>query len=214
VEETLEVFVGGLIPQLPLRCSYVGIGGFLLAGPPWRGGAFPGGLVAPLAKALCELLDLAALGGAVASPRMNRARPGVGALLLWALASGVLAPGLAAATAGPPIRDLSKPHSSCSFSCCYQGQRHWAYSSERDLPGCRVPRTAFCSPGAFVRQSEQGGDGFHLMSRQLLQYLLVTDPLVEDHDDRRIGDTRNSSSTFVKREMKVWMVSPGCCLTA
>jgi hypothetical protein len=93
VEETLEVFVGGLIPQLPLRHGCVGIGGFLLAGPPRRGGAFPRGLVAPLAKALRELLDLAALGGAVASPRMNRARPGVDALLMWALASGVLAPG-------------------------------------------------------------------------------------------------------------------------
>jgi hypothetical protein len=93
VEETLEVFVGGLIPQLPLRRGRVGIGGFLLAGPPRRGGTFPRGLVTPLAKALRELLDLAALGGAVASPRMNRARPGVGALLTWALASGVLAPG-------------------------------------------------------------------------------------------------------------------------
>jgi hypothetical protein len=50
-------------------------------------------LVTPLAEALCELLNLAVLGGAVASPRMNRARPRVGALLPWALASGVLAPG-------------------------------------------------------------------------------------------------------------------------
>jgi hypothetical protein len=47
----------------------------------------------PLAEALRELLDLAAFGGAVASPRVNRARPGVGALLPWALAAGVLAPG-------------------------------------------------------------------------------------------------------------------------
>jgi hypothetical protein len=92
VEETLEVFIGGLIPQLPLRHGRVGIGGFLLARLPRRGGAFPGGLVVPLAKALRELLDLAALGGAVASPRMNRARPGIGALLSWALALGVLAP--------------------------------------------------------------------------------------------------------------------------
>jgi hypothetical protein len=56
-----------------------------------------------------------------------------------------------------------------------------------------VPRTAFCSPGAFVRQSEQGGDSFHLMSRQLLQHLLITDPLAEGRDDRRIRDTQNSS---------------------
>jgi hypothetical protein len=93
VEETLEVFVWGLIPQLPLRRGCIGIGGLLLAGPPRRGGAFPGGLVTPLAKALRELLDLAALGGAVASPRMNRLRPGVSALLTWVLAAGVLAPG-------------------------------------------------------------------------------------------------------------------------
>jgi hypothetical protein len=93
VEETLEVFIGGLIPQLPLRRGCIAIRGFLLAGPPRRGRAFPRGLVAPLAKALCELLDLAALGGVVASPKMNRARPGVGALLTWVLASGVLAPG-------------------------------------------------------------------------------------------------------------------------
>jgi hypothetical protein len=72
VEEALEVLVWGLIPQLPLRRSCIGIGGLLLAGPPRRGSAFLGSLVAPLAKALCELLDLAALGGAVASPRMNR----------------------------------------------------------------------------------------------------------------------------------------------
>jgi hypothetical protein len=57
-----------------------------------------------------------------------------------------------------------------------------------------VPCTAFCSPSAFVRQSKQGGDNFHLVSRQLLQHLLVTDPLAEGRDDRRIGDTRNSST--------------------
>jgi hypothetical protein len=92
VEETLKVFVGGLIPQLPLRRGRVGVGSLLLAGPPRRGGAFPGGLVTPLVKVLHELLDLAALGGAVASPWMNWARP-VGALLTWALASGVLSSG-------------------------------------------------------------------------------------------------------------------------
>jgi hypothetical protein len=93
LEETIEVFVWGLIPQLPLHRGCISIGGLLLAGPPQRGGAFPRGLVAPLAKALRELLDLTALGGAVVSPRMNRARPRVGALLMWALATGVLAPG-------------------------------------------------------------------------------------------------------------------------
>jgi hypothetical protein len=32
------------------------------------------------------------------------------------------------------------------------------------------------------------------MSRQLLQHLLITDPQAEGCDDRRIGDTRNSST--------------------
>jgi hypothetical protein len=93
MEKTLKVFVGGLIPQFPLRRGCIGVGDLLLARPPRRGGAFPGGLVTPLVEALRELLDLAALGGAVASPRMDRARPRVGALLSWALAAGVLAPG-------------------------------------------------------------------------------------------------------------------------
>jgi hypothetical protein len=57
-----------------------------------------------------------------------------------------------------------------------------------------VPCTAFYSPGAFVRQSEQGGDGFHLVSRQLLQHLLITDPLTESRDNGRVGDTRNCST--------------------
>jgi hypothetical protein len=55
-----------------------------------------------------------------------------------------------------------------------------------------VPRTVLYSPSAFVRQSKQGGDSFHLMGRQLLQHLLVTDPLTESCDNRCIGDTRNS----------------------
>jgi hypothetical protein len=32
------------------------------------------------------------------------------------------------------------------------------------------------------------------MSRQLLQHLLVTDPLAESRDDRRVGDTWNGST--------------------
>jgi hypothetical protein len=73
VEETLKVLVWGLVPQLPLCHSYIGIGDLLLAGLPWRGGGILGVLVAPLTEALRKFLDLAALGGAVASPRMNRA---------------------------------------------------------------------------------------------------------------------------------------------
>jgi hypothetical protein len=49
-------------------------------------------------------------------------------------------------------------------------------------------------PGAFVRQGEKGGDGLHLVCRQLLQHLLVMDSLTESHDDRCIGDMWNGST--------------------
>src|SRR5579883_1906879 len=58
----------------------------------------------------------------------------------------------------------------------------------------RVPRTAFCGLGALVRQGKQGGDALHLVSRQLLQHLFVTDSLAESRDDRRIRDTRDGST--------------------
>jgi hypothetical protein len=62
----------GLVPQLPLRHGSIGVRGLLLAGTLRRGGVILGGLVAPLAEALREFLDLAAFGGAVAGPSMNR----------------------------------------------------------------------------------------------------------------------------------------------
>jgi hypothetical protein len=54
----------------------------------------------------------------------------------------------------------------------------------------RVPCAALGSPGTFVSQSEECGDGFHVMCRQLLQHLLITHPLSESSDDRGIGDVR------------------------
>jgi hypothetical protein len=38
------------------------------------------------------------------------------------------------------------------------------------------------------------------MSRQLLQHLLITDPLAESHDNKRIGDTRNCSTYLGEAE--------------
>jgi hypothetical protein len=54
----------------------------------------------------------------------------------------------------------------------------------------RVPCAALGSPGTFVSQSEERGDSFHVMCRQLLQHLLITHPLSESSDDRGIRDTR------------------------
>jgi hypothetical protein len=72
------------------------------------------------------------------------------------------------------------------------GPAHLSGTSVR----CRVPRTALCSTGTFVCQGKQGGDSFHLMCRQFLQHLLITDPLTESRDNRCIGDTRNSSTNL------------------
>jgi hypothetical protein len=59
---------------------------------------------------------------------------------------------------------------------------------------CRVPCTALGSSSTFVSQSEECGDGFHIMCRQLLQHLLIMHPLSESNDDRGIGDTRYSTA--------------------
>jgi hypothetical protein len=184
VVETLEVLVGGLIPQLPVRRSFVDVGGFLLAGPPRRGRAFLRGLVAPLAEALREPLDLAALSGTVASPWVDRARPGDGALLPWALATRVLGFDRRGSDGRTPYLWLVRATDLLVLPlAASRGSDTGPTHLSGSYLGCRVPCSAFCSLGAFVRQSEQGGDGFHLMGRQLLQHLLVTDPLSEGRDD-------------------------------
>ena len=58
----------------------------------------------------------------------------------------------------------------------------------------RVPCTALSGPGALVRQGKQGGNSFHLVCGQLLQHLLVTDPLSESRDNRCIRNTGNGST--------------------
>jgi hypothetical protein len=55
---------------------------------------------------------------------------------------------------------------------------------------CRVPCTALGSSGTFVSQSEERGDGCHVMCRQLLQHILIMHPLSESSDDRGIKDAR------------------------
>ena len=57
-----------------------------------------------------------------------------------------------------------------------------------------MPCTALNGPGALVRQGKQGGNSFHLVCGQLLQHLLVTDPLSESRDNRCIRNTGNGST--------------------
>jgi hypothetical protein len=53
---------------------------------------------------------------------------------------------------------------------------------------------ALGSSGALVSQSEERGDSLHVMCGQLLQYFLITYPLLEGRDDGGIGNTRYSTS--------------------
>jgi hypothetical protein len=77
----------------------------------------------------------------------------------------------------------------------------------------RVPCTALGSPGTFVNQSEERGDSFHVMCRQLLQHLLIMHPcqkavMIEASETRGMVPR-----TLVKRAMKARRVSLGSCLT-
>jgi hypothetical protein len=49
------------------------------------------------------------------------------------------------------------------------------------------------SPGTLVGQSEECGDAFYILRRQLLNNLLITHPLMENIDDRCIIDMRYGS---------------------
>jgi hypothetical protein len=72
-DDVLEVLLGGLIPEVPFSRGQVTFVDLLLARPATRRRAIPGGLLAPLADVLCELEDLLALRGAVATVGVNRA---------------------------------------------------------------------------------------------------------------------------------------------
>src|SRR5688500_13206277 len=58
----------------------------------------------------------------------------------------------------------------------------------------RVPCTALGGSDAFVGQSEECGDSFHVVRGQLLQHLLITYSLTEGCDDGSIGNARYSTS--------------------
>jgi hypothetical protein len=195
VVETLKVLLWCLVPQFRCRRGSVGVGDLLLARPPRWGGVILGGLLASLADALRELQDLTPFEDAVAGPRMDKTRPRVAKLLVRTLAALVLAPG----------RCRRSTRSSSLWLVCTAVLLVLLLASTRgsstgaprlggtSLRG-RVPRTALCCPGTLVRQGKQGGDSLHLMGRQLLQHLLITDPLSESHDNRCIGNTWNSST--------------------
>lgn len=85
--------LGGLIPQLPFARGRLAVVGLLLVEPPvWWGRAIFQGLLASLAEALHELLDLVAFQGTMAVGGMDRARSTAATLLVWVFAPCALAP--------------------------------------------------------------------------------------------------------------------------
>jgi hypothetical protein len=58
----------------------------------------------------------------------------------------------------------------------------------------QVPCTALGGSGAFIGQSEECGDSFHVMCGQLLQHFPITYSLSEGRDDGSIRNTRYSTS--------------------
>jgi hypothetical protein len=54
--------------------------------------------------------------------------------------------------------------------------------------------TTFDGSGAFVGQSEECGDSFHVVCGQLLQHFLITYSLTKGHDDGSIGNAGYSTS--------------------
>jgi hypothetical protein len=60
----------------------------------------------------------------------------------------------------------------------------------------RVPSSALGGSGAFIGQSEECGDSFHVMCGQLLQHFLITYSLSEGRDDGSIRNARYSTSHF------------------
>jgi hypothetical protein len=72
-EDILQDPLGCLIPEVPISRSHLTAVDPFLARPATRWGAIHGGLLAPLADALREFDDLAALRGAMATVRVYRA---------------------------------------------------------------------------------------------------------------------------------------------
>ena len=52
---------------------------------------------------------------------------------------------------------------------------------------------ALSGPSTLVCQGEKRGNAFHLVRRQLLEHLLITYPLSESSDNRRVRDMRNGT---------------------
>jgi hypothetical protein len=191
-EDVLEDLLGGLIPEVPLSHDHIAVVDPLLARSATGWGAILGRLLSPLANALRELDDLAALRGAVATVGVHRACAVVASLWPWALVALVPAPSRSCDDRSSSLRPLVVVVLLLLFAVLGDGTRATRLGDSGLW--CRVPCTALGSSGTLVSQSEERGDSFHAVRGPRLQHLFITHPLAESDDDGSIRDTGYSPS--------------------
>jgi hypothetical protein len=149
--------------------------------------------VVPFVDTFHEINDLATLRGAVTTVGVHRAWVVVTLLRPWALVAIVPAPGRDCNDqSGGPRRLVVAVLLLFLITVPGDGTRATRLGSP-SLWG-RVPCTALGGSGAFVGQSKERGDSFHIMRGQLLQHFLVTYSLTEGHDDGSIENVGYSTS--------------------
>jgi hypothetical protein len=124
-------------------------------------GAILGRLFTSLADVLCELDDLTALRGAVASVGVHKARAAVASLWPGALVALTSAPSRGCNNQSGRPRLLMAAVLLLLFAIL--GDSSGASRLGDSSLWCRVPCTALGSSGALVGQSEESGDSFHVM---------------------------------------------------
>jgi hypothetical protein len=156
-------------------------------------GTVLGGLLAPFADTFCEINDVVTLRGTVATVGVHRAWAAVTLLRPWALVA--IAPALGRGCndqSGGPRLLVVAVLLLFLLTVPGDGTRPTRLGIP-DLWG-RVLCTALGGSGAFVSQSEECGDSFHVVRGQLLQHFLITYSLTEGRDDGSIGNTGYSTS--------------------
>jgi hypothetical protein len=192
-EDIFQVHLGRLVPEVPLSRGYLAVVHLLFVGPMARRGAVFGRLLAPLADAFCEVNDLVTLRGAVTTMRVHRAWTAATLLRSWAFVAVALASGRCCGhQSGGPRFLVVAVLLLFLLSVPEDGPRATRLGSS-NLWGI-VPCTTLGGSSAFVGQSEERGDSFHVMCGQLLQHFFIMYSLLEGRDDRSIRNTRYRTS--------------------
>jgi hypothetical protein len=158
-----------------------------------RWGAILRGLLAPFVDTFCEINDLVKLRGTVATVGVHRAWAVVTLLRSWVLVAIAPGPGRGCNDQSGGSR-LLVVTVLLLFLLTVPGDGTRA--TRLGNPGLwgRVPCTALGGSSAFVGQSKECGDSFHVVRGQLLQHFLIAYSLTEGRDDGSIGNARYSTS--------------------